>query len=314
MTKAELVRSELAKLPQVEFLEDEGEAIVLCPFHSDHHPSLRVSLIEKVRNKSGGQTKKITPGNFHCWSCRAGGGWNNLAAKLGLTEWDQKEADNTPSDPFWSLYREHQAMAEGVHEYRKPATDGPWEEPWKTFSVKFLREWGAESLWDQKDEAYRIYLPVHDIDQKLVGHVGARPDNSTIPDKRKYVNSWQFPAEKVWYGLNRVKGNVAVVVEGPSDMLRFQSEGIPAIAAFGVSVLTEPKVFKLLAVGVNKVITCLDGDKPGRDATPYFTGEFRKQGLEVFDMDLRRYGEGKIDPGNCPIEAVNDLKAFLETL
>lgn len=286
---------------------------MLCPFHDDHHPSLRVSLIEKVRTKSGGVTKKITPGSFHCWSCGSGGGWNSLAAKLGLIEWNQKEAENTPTDPFWSVYRELEAMNQGSPEYQKPATDGPWEEPWKGFSVSFLREWGAESLWDRHDEAYRIYLPVQDIDQKLVGHVGARPDNSTIPDKRKYVNSYQFPAEKIWYGLNRVKGKAAVIVEGPGDMLRFQSFGIPAIAAFGVSVLSEAKVFKLLAVGIQKVITCLDSDEAGRAATPYFTGEFRKQGLTVADMDLRRYGEGKIDPGNCSLEAINDLKLFLET-
>lgn len=311
MTKAELVRSELAKLPQVEFTEDE--AIVLCPFHSDHNPSLRVSLIEKIRQKQG-TTKKITPGNFYCWSCGAGGGWNNLAGKLGFQQWDQKEAENTPTDPFWGLHREHEVMGKGTFVYRKPATDGPWEEPWKGFPVKFMLEYGAESLWDHKDEAYRILLPVHDIDGEMVGHVGARPDNSTIPDKRKYVNSFQFPSEKTWYCLNRNAGlNVAVIVEGPSDTLRFRYHGIPAIGCFGVSTLTEAKVFKILAMGIQKIVLCLDGDEAGRNAVPYFTGEFKKQGLTIADMDLTQYGTGKIDPGNAPIEAINDLKHFLET-
>lgn len=311
MTKEQLVREELAKLSQVEFQDDE--AIILCPFHDDHNPSLRVSLTARSRKKQNGTIKNVTPGNFYCFSCRAGGGWNNLAERLSLQGWDQKEADNKPSDPYWALAKEIQVLGEAPFVYRKPATDGLWEEPWRGLPAQFMRKFGAESLWDKKDEDYRIYLPVHDIQQKLIGHVGARPENSTIPDKRKYVNSYQFPKESNWYLLNTiVPTDRAVIVEGPFDTLRFRHCEIPAIGAYGVSDCYPQKVFQLLASGIRKVVLCLDGDRAGREAVPLFTQALQSEGITVTDMNLSQYGSDKIDPGNAPDEVIKDLKSFLE--
>lgn len=314
MTKQELVKSELSKLSQVEFGEDE--AIILCPFHDDHNPSLRVSLITKNRRKANGVVKKITPGNFYCFSCGAGGGWNNLATKLNLQEWDAKEAENTPQDQFWGISRDLEALNQQIPQYTKPATEGPWEESWRGLSVKFLQQHGAEALWDRIDEQYRIYLPAIDLDQTLVGHIGARPDNSTIPDKRKYINSYAFPSETIWYCLNYSIGSDKLVIcEGPYDTLRLRAEGFPAIGALGVSTLTELKVMKILSIGCQKILLCLDGDRAGREAVGLFTKEFRKYGITVADMDLTQYRSSpgqKIDPGNAPQEALNDMREFLK--
>jgi hypothetical protein len=311
MTKAELVRQELAKLPIVEFKDED--AVILCPFHDDHNPSLNVALTERTRKNQKGKIKNVTPGNFFCWSCKAGGGWNALAGRLGLVGWDQKEAENRPSDPFWSLAKQLEVMNEAPYVYRKPATDGSWDEPWRGLPVAFMRQYGAESLWDTKDEDYRIFLPVHDINQKLVGHVGARPENSTIPDKRKYINSYLFPKESNWYLLSTiVPTDLAVIVEGPFDTLRFRYCGIPAIGAYGVSDCYPEKVMQLLASGINRVVLCLDGDRAGREAVPMFTQALQSQGIKVADMNLSNYGADKIDPGNAPDEVVKDLKHFLE--
>lgn len=318
MTKAELVKNELAKLPVVEFIEDE--AIILCAWHDDHHPSLRVALTERIRKKPNGQMKTVTPGNFFCFSCKAGGGWNSLAEKLNLQGWDSKEAENTPSDPFWALSKQIAVLGEAPFVYRKPATDGVWDLSWRGLPSAFMQMHGAESLWDNKDEDYRIYLPVHNINQKLIGHVGARPENSTIPDKRKYINSYQFPKESNWYLLNTiVPTDKAVIVEGPFDTLRLKYHDIPAIGAYGVSDCYPEKVFQLLASGIRKVVLCLDGDQAGRAAGPLFTSALQNSGIVVADMDLTRYKKNpddddeKIDPGNAPDEVIRDLKHFLET-
>lgn len=317
MTKDELVRTELAKLQEAQIEDDDF--IILCPFHDDHNPSLRVSLIERVRKKPTGEIKTVTPGNFYCFACRAGGGWNNLVEKIEetrgikLVAWNRKEAENTPSDPIWSLSKQIQALSKPPWQYRKPATEGGWEDAWRGLSGKFLRSVGAETLWDEDDEDYRIYLPVHDISQKLIGHVGARPDNSTIPDKRKYINSYMFPKESNWYLLNlSVPTDKVVIVEGPFDTLRLRNEGLPAIGAYGVSDCYDQKVFQLLASGVKKAVLCLDGDRAGRESTPMFTAALQRNGIEVADMNLTQYGSDKVDPGNMPQEAIDDLKFFFE--
>jgi hypothetical protein len=59
---------------------------------------------------------------------------------------------------------------------------------------------------------------------------------------------------------------------------------------------------------------CLDGDDAGRDAVPLFNLELTRAGIEVVDMDLTQYREQpdqKIDPGNCPEQAISDLKNYL---
>lgn len=313
MRKEDFVRTQLSKLPEVTFTDDE--ATILCPFHDDHNPSLRVTLNRQTTRKG----KTLSPGAFYCFSCSSGGGWNALAEKANekfgskLLLWDAKEADKTADNVFVGL--KHDLIQIAKHQsfvYKPPALDGEWEGPWRELSGQFLRDHGAQTLWDHIDEDYRIYLPVRDVSGNLVGHVGARPDGSTIPNKRKYVNSYGFPSDQVWYCLDKeVMKPSVIVVEGPYDTLRFRNRGLPAIGCFGVSTLSQSKIYQLLSAGIQKVILCLDGDDAGRAAVPYFTLEMKRQGITVADMDLTRYGQDKVDPGNCCDQAIEDLRNFI---
>ncbi len=312
MSKEEFVRNELAKLSETTFEGDE--AVILCPFHDDHTPSLRVSLVKKVRQNGKG----VAPGGFHCFSCKAGGGWNRLAEKLNLQPWDVKEHENKPQDLFWGLAKELQVLSSGVYAYRKPATDGTYVEAWRELPAEFLSDIGAELLWDRVDEDYRIMLPLRNIRNELIGHVGARPDNSSIPNKRKYIMSPNFPSDQEWFCLDRLAGKTdkVVIVEGPYDTLRFLQHGIPAIGAFGVSAFTDIKMLQLVACGISKAICCLDGDAAGRNATPELITRLQRIGITAYDMDLTTYAQdgAKIDPGDCPAEVISDLQNFLKTI
>lgn len=327
MLRSDFVKKELSKLTQVEFTPEE--AVILCCFHDDHNPSLRVALTKKVRKSSSG-VKTIYPGNFYCFSCGAGGSWNKLAGKLGLIPLNEKteeEADNTSSNPFAELSRDLEALAPTTTEYIKPITDGPWEGSWRGLSGSFLRSVGAESSWDEEYGEYRILLPISDAFGKQVGHVRARGENSNIPNNKKYLNSKGFNGRAYWYGLNfEEKPQALVIVEGPYDMLRFRSLGIPAIANLGVQMradsnqdqaVSEEKIMQILAKGCTKIVLALDADRAGRDAVPGMTASFVKWGLQVYDLNMSRYlknPEDKMDPGNCPQEVIQDLTDFLKGL
>jgi len=314
VNKPEFIRHQLSQVPGVEIGAEQ--ATMLCPFHDDTNPSLDVALVPIQKGRKG-----VAVGGFNCWGCKTHGGWNKLAQKLGLEEWrteHQEEYEDRPQDGFYDLARTLEGLSEATKDYEKPPTDGPWEGPWRGLTGEFLRSVGAESLWDKYAEEYRVYFPIKDAFGKLVGHVAARGDNSKIDNKKKYMNSTGFDATKYWFGLHlEQEPKVVVIVEGPYDMLRFRSRGIPAIAVLGINTLTDEKVLQIIAKGCNTVILALDADDAGRGATPEFCHLLQRQGLRVFDLNLSRYlkdPKAKMDPGDCPDPVIEDLKNFVQTL
>jgi DNA primase len=315
MDKASFVKNQLAGIPEATF--DDKECKILCPFHDDGNPSLGVSLIAIPG--------KVAAGGSYCWSCQKGSGWNELAAKLnatrnlGLEFWDAKESAKTPENAFHSLSKDLQQLVKRQSiQYRKPVTEGPWEGTWRGLTGSFLRSVGTEIYWDREFEEYRLYLPIHDIQNRLIGHVLARGENSDIPNKKKYLNSYGFDADKYWYCLNYERAPKAlVIVEGPYDTLRFRSCGIPAIGALGAGQISSTKVIQVLAKGCRNIVLVLDADEAGRKATSEFNRQFSEAGCNVVDLNLSQYltnPEEKMDPGSCPDVVIEDLRRYLKTI
>lgn len=318
MDKASFIREQLSKVPSADFSKPT-EVKILCPFHNDENPSLDVTLARIVKPPKDGKIRQFPIGSFNCWSCKTSGGWNKLARKLGLELWGtEEEIADRPDDPFLALSHELEATRQAYEirdaEYVKPPTDGLWEGSWRGLTQEFLRSVGAEMYWDKIAEEYRLYFPFQDFRGKVVGHILARGEDSSIPDKFKYMNSKAMPEDQHWYCLNFEKApRKVVIVEGPYDTLRFRSCGIPAIGLLGLSKLTEAKIMVLISRGVEEVILALDGDEAGRAATPEYYLKFTEFGLNVVDLNLSRYTtpDQKIDPGNSPDVVIEDLKKYL---
>ena len=311
MDKASFVREQLARVSIADFSKPD-QVLLLCPFHDDHTPSLDVSLI----NIPG----KVSVGGFNCWSCHEHGGWNKLAAKLGLESWEQKRYENLPDNPYIQIAADLAQLEKAQVRacYVKPHTEGLWEGSWRGLPGKFLRSVGCEAYWDRLAEEYRLWFPLFDLRQNLVGHIAARGEDSDISDKHKYLNSEGFPAKKFWYCLNyETAPRWIVIVEGPYDCLRFRAAGIPAVAVLGLGQLTDQKIMQILSQGCTRVILALDADTAGREATPRYAEAFKNFGFEVVDANLTRYmpepvdPDAKMDPGSCPNEAVQDILTFI---
>lgn len=306
MDKATFIRNQLQKVQPIEWGDEQAK--ILCPFHDDSNPSLDIALV---------RMEKVSVGGFNCWSCREHGGWNKLAAKLGLDLWNPKEYEDSPSNDFFELHREFQLLGKVKEVYEKPVTEGPWDGPWKGMPGWFLRRHGAQKIWDKIAEEYRIYLPIQDIKGIEIGHIKGRADNSDIPNKFKYLHNTDFPSDRAWYCLNfEEKPRAVVAAEGPSDTLRLRSLGVPAIGAFGVSALTDLKIIQLLSRGIKMVVTGFDGDTAGRDATVAFHKQLNDYGIETMNWGLPELNPdgSKCDPGNCPVELVDSLKVYLESM
>lgn len=129
----------------------------------------------------------------------------------------------------------------------------------------------------------QIIIPVFDEQGALVG-IHARNTIPCFAQKHKYIplktceQDYRFKTSKVLYGLNQNGGEIkaqkkVLIFEAPKSILQLDSmynKPVPAVATFGMSVSREQRA-KLVGMGVNEVILCLDkqyqqvGDKEYKD-------------------------------------------------
>lgn len=166
---------------------------------------------------------------------------------------------------------------------------------------------------------HRLMFPIRDIKGRVVGF-GARALDDSLP---KYLNSPQtllFDKSAVLYGIDKAKGairqqNLAIVVEGYTDVLMAHQNGINNVVASMGTALT-PRQMAILKSLTGNLSLALDADAAGEAAT--------LRGLEVarqsFDRDsasVPHYlgagaflkGEIKIirmPPGKDPDEVIRD--------
>ena len=143
----------------------------------------------------------------------------------------------------------------------------------------------------------RIVFPIRDARGRVQGF-GAR---ALLPDQKpKYVNSPEgalYSKRRTLYGIERarpemVKGGLALVVEGYTDVIACHQAGIRnAVAIMGTAIT--PEQVKLLSGYAEEAVLALDADRAGREAM------LRAQAVGGKRLRLRvaRMPEGK-DPAD----------------
>lgn len=136
-----------------------------------------------------------------------------------------------------------------------------------------------------KQMSNRLIIPIRDIDGNIVGFTG-RTLFSDWKEKKiaKWVHSAGFNKIDNLFNIDRAKqfieeSGVAIIVEGPLDVLRLEQYGIKnSVAIFGRK-LHNSQISILFRCMTNKLIVALDGDTAGRSgaddamsiAKSYFT-------------------------------------------
>lgn len=257
--------SELSKVCSV--VDDNGKDFkIICPFHNDHNPSLGVD-------------KNI--GYFNCFSCGKGGGWNQLAEKLGMKKLGYGKTKE-PTDPSNIKDVLSRTLAKsGVKVSRnsgKTAEErpliSPWDDTkdWRGMSGQFLAGVGCIAVDDLKRNVFRIGLPVRQVDGTLLGYTcrAITPKDA----KPKYLpvsadNKWrekELPASSALFLLHLViknKWKKVVLTEGPVDALNLWSMGIPALSILGVENWTSIKRDIIINLNFEEVFVMMDNDDAG---------------------------------------------------
>jgi len=132
-------------------------------------------------------------------------------------------------------------------------------------AMEYLKSRGVEEVVDLYDIRYdvkngRIVFPVRDQQERLQGAVGR-----AINSMPKYYNYFGFSASYSLGGIDLVKGNKVLIVEGFFDVLRARTLGYNAVCTWKAE-LSTPQADMVLGLDADLYL-CFDGDAAGRKGT-----------------------------------------------
>jgi len=301
----------------------------VCPFHSDHSPSMSVSREKQI---------------FTCFSCGASGNvfkfvmdYENisfyeaikkLASKAGITlnikvpnkQNSKYEILYEIYDISKKIYQNNLNSKEGLNAKEYLKNRNITSEIIKEFEIglslknnKILTNMFLKKEYNKKDlllsglinqnegglyDIYynRIMFPLYDLSGKIVGYSGRIYDHN---DSSKYVNTKETPIFKkgeILYNYHRAKEEARkigkiIVVEGFMDVIAAYKVGIKnVVATMGTAVTSnQANLIKRMA---REVILCFDGDEAGAKATQSCSDELLKIGVTPKVVRL----EDNLDP------------------
>jgi 5S rRNA maturation endonuclease (ribonuclease M5) len=277
------------------------EMLIICPFHDDTNPSLRVHI-----------GNKLTPGSYYCFSCKAHGGWNQLAEKLKMPPIGNQARTQAKQvmeqNPFGLLsdsIKQQPALTDVKIRTLIGTEALPTDFKWRGLGKAFLEKYGAKFYWEREIDMDYLYFPLT-MHGMYVGYTIA----ALRPHKPKYETF--ADTHKTWFCYDQVRSDEAVViVEGHHDTLRMQSEGINTLGLFGTTNWSPAKKASLLAKNPKRVIILMDGDEAGYKAAVEIYNDLI-QGVEVQIVYLPHVPNKTLDPGNMPTEWVEYIRGLCE--
>ena len=265
-----------------------------CPFHDDDTPSLSVNQDERLWN---------------CFGCSAGGdalAFLQLKEKLEFPQAVErlKQLTRAPGPNrqallarLAELYQKRLLEQEPAQSYLK--SRGLEPETWKAFRVGFcdgtvlgalptdvleqLREMGVVTREGKEHFRGCVVVPLTHPDRGVVGFYGRRirPDAKVrhlyLPGPRQGVLNWQA-----------MKASTTITIaESVLDAMSLWQAGIKeSTCVLGVEGLTSDFQGLVTRFGVEEVTLCLDGDRPGLEATLKFSQTFAGMGLRVSSVRM----------------------------
>ena len=186
----------------------------------------------------------------------------------------------------------------------------------KGHSLKSIEDVGIAMVIGGKyvdKNAGRVVFPICDTDGNVIAY-SARTLKKK--DEAKYVNTQEtylFHKSNVLYNYHIAKTKAHLegyvyVLEGFMDVFALSRIGIDSAVALMGTALTQEHIALLRKLGV-PIRLCLDGDKPGQDATLKAAKLLAKEGLEFSIVDNQNRND---DPDEIFInQGPNALRSYL---
>ncbi|AQT28699.1 putative DNA primase [Erwinia phage vB_EamM_Yoloswag] len=312
---------EIGKLPGDK--KYNGDTVmVCCPFHHDKTPSCGIYTSVGM---------EIPLGFYHCFGCGVRGNWNQLAEHAGLAVikgWKLKDAG---TNSLSALRQTYEKIGNRVGTYasvallmkalgRSSYMQWPEDVEWRGYPGRLVQDAGG-LLNAQRTGSNVCFFPCKH-GSKYIGGVAAYLSKQM--NGSSYINSqgdWAkdkglFPIELTRKMIRKYKLRYVVLVEGPRDALALLSYGIPALAVLGAEQFGSTKVRSIEMLDIGTVYTMTDNDGGGKLLRGKIDEAFRASGLKSKHFKLPREKDDKgklikLDPDNCPIEIIREVKSVL---
>jgi len=313
--------SELSHLPEQRQLRyDKLGAWIVCP-NPQHSGGNERSGSLKVTVESGRYQ-----GSFYCFGCGIGGGWNKLAAMLGM-----KKVSNGAKSAHTTFSFKKFEQDDVLPDFKKMI---PWPatKEWRGIGGKTLVKFNTKV--EQRRDRIQLYFPVslHGEEQ---GYIRANQEKPKRDPKtgKKEANYFNMPGD--WasgclfgYDLAMLRARkrhrndqpvVVWVVEGPRDVMNVAQHGGIVVGLIG-SAPTAKKLQLILELDPDVVLIATDPDDAGHKAARQLlrgkiddnSGKRLFDGLGALISCIRvNFKEGR-DPADLTRPRVKRLEAKAE--
>lgn len=292
---------------------------IVCPFHEDSKPSCSINLSHEA---------KVRIGTFSCWACEERGGWNKLAAKLGLRQVkDWQHFNGTTAGAFQrvSKYRKdfentnNYSLDRLFEEVGGAVLPWPKKKEWRGYKGSLLTAVQGYMFNEDKRDELMLVLPIY-INGRFRGGVKAfweKPKEG--PSYLNISGDWVMDYGLLGYDYVRDKDlwgcDSIVLVEGPRDWLRMAQNKIPCCAILGSKMFAETKLMLLIALGVKKIYSLADNDKAGRGMVKLIRETcYGKIEFEELELPRKKDEDGeliKLDPDSASQKIIDKVKAIV---
>lgn len=270
------------------------EQKIVCPFHQDVYPSMKINL---------------DTGKFHCFGCETTGNafdfvkhmcpcMNDLECAVKLVKILHSDKVNAVNIP-----QRHKPATQSQDAYNQSLdyyynlSNVDWtldNTPDVKEARKYMRKRGFDPETLNKcrakitySDSYPIVFPMLD-NGEFKGWV-CRTMSPEVEARRKYLYNKGFLRRNILVG-DYSGCKVVYVVEGYMDRLKFIQFGVTNVVAILGWKMTYEQEMKLKKSGVKIVVSALDNDTCGRKGTEYLR--------QIFPKVIRfRYLKGIKDPG-----------------
>jgi len=253
----------------------QGQVTVLCPFHSDHTPSLSINLDNNM---------------FHCFACQAGGDILDFVARIenvrlvqaaervakvcGVVLDGTKSLSNRPPDRSRRSNKTQikRCQNDNMEDQGNPVKSSPLDitHPYlfdRGLSSELIKEFGL-GVCSKGRLRNRVCIPIHSPDGSRVLGSSGRWANNVVPKGiPKYLLPAGFRKSQLLFNYHRAaEASHLVIVEGYWSVFRLHALKVPAVALMGSS-LSDMQARLLFQSKARWVILLLDADPAGQKAT-----------------------------------------------
>lgn len=276
---------------------DAPQMKVVCPFHGDVNPSMKVDF---------------ETGDWYCFGCQEGGDSWKFVRKAERID-DPDLNDLQCLEIFYAIIHGRVGNRKLGIKHAKPKTvrqlydeaydfyhglskvnwSSPDSEEAKRissymrdrgFTAKDLQQAGAKVTYS---EPYELVFPIRD-NGKFKGWV-SRTDDPEVAKFRKYLYNKGFRRATTVVG-DYDSSKPILIVEGFMDRLKLMHCGIDNVVAIFGWKISDEQVNKLTKAGFKHVISALDNDECGKKGTEYLRTKFKVTRFQY----LKKYK----DPGD----------------